>query len=402
VPSKFIAILGIIFYFPLTVVLIGVAPLFQGLEIPESIVINDKIDQRIKVKNKPDQVNDLPVIQDKSVTLKMEIKYGPSDLLIIPNYRFQGQSNKVNLKNSLTFYLRDKQRYAEIEVFKTFDFKRLLSIGMKGNVFLYDRYPEIYNYVYEPAEVNIAFRKTLDPKAETRFANEFIEFTKAAFSLGPDNLLDFIQTDTPIIQGLVDYKSSFLSLIEYKDFDEIGFMKLGNAIFMKISFMKQKPFDLIVPLIRGGGRILKVTYDRKETVGSISSHLYKFNLDKTNWFIDSKGETGEVMTALEVYDLFSGISFKDLLKSSAKAQSLYAYYFETSGTVLKKGDPIEIELWKTRLSSMLELLERLPEGVTPEGEENPKQKLLQNFRDTLDAVENKNMEYFGIQETMSV
>lgn len=398
VPSKFVAILGIIFFFPLMIALSIVSPLMQGLEPPEPIIVNDRIDQRVKVKLPADQVAaaETQSANEASSALRMEMSYDPAELMIIPNFKFQGVKNKLNLKNSLIFYQKDLQRHVEMELFKSFDFKQLLGIGMKGNFMLYDKYPEIYNFVYDPAESNPAFRKNIDAKSEAAFANEVITFIKTSFSISPENALEVLQSETFLIHGLVDFKSSFLSLIEYKDFDQIGFIKLGNVLFMKIGFNMQKPFDLIMPLTRGEGRIFKVTYDKKENYGNVANKFYKFNLDKTNWLAAPSRRSSDVLNALEVYDLFSTGSFKSKFLSSDKAQAMYGYFFETSASILSKGDSVLLELWKSKVKNIPKLLEAIPSPSIEDGGEDPKNKLLQNFRDLIDALENNNAEYFGV------
>ncbi len=402
--SKFLAILGIILFLPLVLALALFAPLIQGFEPPEPILVNDRVDQRVKVKVQSAQgaSQELILVTDKSQSLKFELAYDPTEVTIIPSFKFQGIKNKLNLKNSLIFYQRDLQRPVELEVFKKFDLKQLLGIGFKGNFLLFDKYPQIYNLVYSPAMVNPSYKLSNDVKSQIAFANEFVQFTKTAFSLSGENALDIMQEETLLIKGLVDYKSSFLSLIEYKDFDEIGFIKLGNIIFMKITYKKQKPFDLIIPLIKNDGRIFKISYDKKENLGAVSSKFYKFNLVKSNWIPDLVSAEKESMSALEVFDLFSTENFKNKLSSLDKAQALYAYYFEASGAILKKADPIELELWKSKLENIPKLLEAIPSKTLQEGEEDPRLKLMQNFRDILDALQNNNIEYFGMTQTTTV
>lgn len=403
VPSSFFAIIGILFYFPLIIGLTIFAPMFQGLENPEPILVNDKVDQRIKVKLPETEVAAaVNPVSDKSSSLPVDINYNAEELSILPAFKFQGGKNRLKVKSSLIFYQKDLQRSVELEVLKNFDLKQLLGIGMKGNFFLYNHYPEIYNYVYEPDEVNIAFRKTSDEKAQLKFANEVIQFIKSAFSLSVDNVIDFMQTESPMLKNFIDFRSSFLSLLEYKDFDQVGFMKIGNIIFMKVTYQKQKPFDLLIPLIKGPGKIIKVTFDKKESSGTVASKFYKFNLDKTDWISGEKKVPSEVMSALDVFDLFSTDNYRTLLNSSAKAQAFYAFYFETSASVMKRGDSVELDIWKTSVDNMLKLIELIPAPEQGEGEENPKTKLLQNLRDTADALENNNSEYFGIQATTSV
>lgn len=209
-------------------------------------MINEKVDQRVKAEVPPNEA----LVKDVSETLQLDLSYDPKELLIIPSFKFQGVSAKLKLMSSLTFYHRGLRRPVELEVFKNFDLRQLLGIGIKGNVPLYEKYPEIYNFVYEAMDSNPAFKLKKDEQSQLTFASEFIKFTKSAFAIEPQNALDLMQSESFLIKGLVDYKSSFLSLLEYKDFNEIGFIKIGNLVFMRVRYLKQKPFDLIIPLIK--------------------------------------------------------------------------------------------------------------------------------------------------------
>ncbi len=402
VPSKFIAILGFIFYLPLILILCLIAPIAEGFQFPQAIIISDKIDQRIKVRapvapKGSDQV--VSIVTDQSESLHLKITSRPSEVRIIPSFRFQGVRNKVHLKSGLLFYQEELKAPVELELFKTFDFRQLLGYGIKGNIFLYDRFPEIYNFVYEANTPGSPFKKNINAKAQQKFANEFIEFTKASFSLSLDTLLDFVQTESPLLKNYMDFRSSFFDLIEYKDFTDIGFIKIGDSIFMRVSYKKQKPFDLIIPLQKTQGRIFKVNFAKKEIASLSANKFYKFNLEKSEWLAFDKPQRGETLTSLQVFDLFSGPEFKTVIFDPATAQALYGYYYETSASILKKNDPVEKDLWKAKVSVMVEILERIPDREQAEGGVSPKAKLIQNLRDTVDALSNNNIEYFGISAT---
>lgn len=405
-PSAFISILGILIYIPVIICIAVVAPLVQGLEPPTAVLVNDRIDQRVKSKILKDNAevakSEFEPQIDFSETLKFQISYNPADLLILPTMSFRGVKEKLKLSTSLTFYQRDLQRPIEVEVFKTFDFKQLLGIGIKGNYLLFEKYPKIHNFVYESDDKKNLFKKHLDAKSQRGFATEVIKFTKTAFSLNAENALEVIETETPFLKGFIDFKNSFLSLIEYKDFHDISYIKLGNAIFMKISFNKQRPFDLIIPLVMGEGKIFKVNFDKKENIKTVSTKFYKFNLNDTNWIETPKNVNHETMSSLNVYDLLSAPKLKTFLQSPDKAQALYAFIFELSSNLLKRGDSVEIQLWKSDLLNLMKLLEVMPKGDIPEGQESSVDKLLQNVKDVMDAIENSNLEYFGPSESVSV
>lgn len=400
VPSNFVSALGVIFYLPLLMAFVLFSPLIQGLEFPDSIVVNDMIAQRVKV-NAPSTDVSTSTVSGKSKSLNVDLSYDKAELSIIPAFKFQGVKNKLRIFSSLIFYQRDQTRFAEIEIYKNFDMKQLLKVGIKGNTFLYEKYPSLYNFVYEADDSNPAFRKKINPKTQLDFASEFIKFTKNALGLNAETAFDLMQEETLLLKSLMDYKMSLLSLIEYKDFSEIGFLKIGNAVFMKISYSKQKPFDLIVPMIAGQGKIFKITYDKKESHDQVSSKLYKYNLHESNWFPDFHGLSNEITSPLQIFDLFVQGNVK-LLDDGQIAQSIYGLYYEQSAEILKRNDSQEISIWKEKVSSLLQLLETLRAPQLGEGVENPRLKLIQNLRDLKDALENNNSDYFGIKEIQSV
>jgi hypothetical protein len=400
VPSKLISMIGILLYLPVVLSLALLSPLIQGIEIPFEIPVDDVLQVRARVNTSPgaEEIS----AEDVSREIGIQLSFRPAELSLFPNFRFSGKNEKTNLKMGFTVYQKDIQKRVEFDLMKRFDLKSLLALGIKGNFFLYEKYPQIYNYVYDASGTNPAFRKKLDAKDHQQFATEVIQFTKMALSLSPESVLDYIQTETPLLKGILDYRASFLSLIEYKNFDKIDVLKIGNTFFLKIKYSHQKPFDLIIPLLMSEGRIFRVGYEAKETAKEVSSKLYKFSFDKSNWLPGREISPNESFSMLKLVDYFSSSNFKEDLLRPEKAQAFYAFIYETSGTILKSQEVNELELWKGELKDLLFILKKLHGPKLSEGEENPKEKLLQNVNDMLDALENSNYDYFGITINESV
>ena len=70
--------------------------------------------------------------------------------------------------------------------------------------------------------------------------------------------------------------------------------------------------------------------------------------------------------------------------------------------VVNGGDSVELGIWKSKIKLLLKLLESIPSKPVSEGEIDPKDKILQNFRDLSDALENNNLEYLGISQNVTV
>jgi hypothetical protein len=392
--SKFAAVNGIILFIPLAFVLSLISPMFQGFESPEAIRIDDRIEQRVKVKGQEE-----PVLRTaKGSSLGLTLEYNPEELLFIPDIEFKTLRGKLTLQNKLILYQRSLKHFASLEVYKTFDMRKLLGIGMKENIFLYDKYPEIYNFVYEALDANPSFKIVKDEKSEQAFANEFMSFTKLAFGLDGSNYVEVMSTETLLLKGLVDYRASFLSLLGPEKFSKIGFMKMGNLIFMRVEYRSGKPYDLLIPLRRDEGKIFKVAFDDNSRVQDLASTLYKFDLDRSDWITEDNLVVGDTLNALQVHDLFSSPDIRAQLEDPAKAQGFYGFYFEASALVASKNDPKEFELWKERLHEVMKLLETFPSGE----EESVMRKLKQNFQDLVDAVDMKNFQYLGVSNVKTV
>jgi hypothetical protein len=312
------------------------------------------------------------------------------------------------MKAGVEIYERSSDRSVTLELFKTFDFKELLMIGLRGNFLLHDQYQSIYNYAFSSQNTNRFFKAPDNVRQEEMFGKQVVAFTEMSFGLGVDNLIDFMTTKTPFIKSVVDYRTTLLRLFEYKDYSDISVIKLGKILCLRVTYDTQKPFDLIMPIIRGEGRIFKITFDRKIEVAQLRNKFYKFTLDELKWGIPESRENIETYKALEVVDLLTTDIDKAIL-TSQKAQALYGYYFEKSAEVMKAGHVVEYELWKAAVQNVSKVIPHLrtetpaPDEANPENlPEDVKAKLKSNFSDLENALENKNKSFFGIEEAPTV
>jgi pSer/pThr/pTyr-binding forkhead associated (FHA) protein len=448
--SKFLTILGIILYLPLLVAIALLAPLIQGLELPEPIAVSDVLERRIKVVQPTDTSVEIVKTKDYSEFFNLELAFDGQNVSLVPFFKFTEIKKKINYNPAIIIYHKDLQRSVRMEVFKTFDLKELLAIGIRGDFFLEGKFPLLNEFVHSEGFKKSVFKTKNDENENTKFANEVVSFTKVAFELSAENAFDQMQAYTPYLKGFLDYKASLLQLIEFKKFDQVDFIKLGNAYFLRISYKTMKPFDLLVPLIRREGRILKVEFDKKENLGVLRNKFYKFTLEEANWFPthDIQAED-EALLPLQVVDFFSKLDIKGDKVSSDKAQALYGYYYENSANVLKRDDSVEYEIWKKSVDAIFAIMQNMKESipaaavvesvepvvepvpevveeekkadkksknnakieeikpveVTPPPVEvpvDPRMKLFQNFQDLKDAVENKNKEYFGVEDSVKI
>lgn len=402
VSSKFVATVAAILYLPLLVVVAITAPLIQGLELPEPIIVNDRIEQRTKVVQTNPEEGAVPALnaQEDSRNLRFQLQYNPNELSVIPHLSFKAGNNKTKYNGQLVFYHKDLQRFVEMELVKEFDLKQLLGIGLKGNFFLFDKFQNIYNYVYA-VEGNTSFKAPTDEKAQAQFANEVISYIKVAMEFDVNNAFENMQTYSPIVKNFVDFKASFLGLLEYKGFDEISFMKLGNVIFLRVSYMNPKAFDLMIPLTMDHGRMFKISYDKKESLTLLKNKFYKSTLANSDWLLTSHSAVGETMTAFQVYDFFQSFQKKSAIEIN-EAQAIYGYFYEKSAKILGHSDLIELDLWAQGLTQFSSLIKEIDFKMSVGNQETPWTKLSQNFQDMESAFTGRNRTYFGLEQNTTL
>lgn len=405
VGSRVTLFFGLILYFPLLLILLLVSPMFIGLELVEPIAFNPTVSRRVKQKPAETSVAG-EVVQKKMVGsqfLGISLNYDPQKLSLIPSFKFKGEKSKLNMKVSLEIFKRDGEQSTTIELFKTFDFKELLKLGLKGNFMLHEEYQKIYNYAYSAENTNRFFKLPENPKDEENFGKQVVDFTAMAFGLGVESLPDFMISKTPLIKSVVDYRTTLLGLFEYKDFQEIAPVMVGKILCLRFTYDGQKPFDLLMPILRGEGRIFKISYESKEKIAQVRNDFYKYTLEDLSWGAPKETSSLETYNALEVVDLFT-VDIEKGLITSEKAQALYGYYFEKSAEVLRNENMAEYELWKGAVQSVMNVIPYLREA-TPEDAnegEDVRSKLKSNFSDLFNALENKNRAFFGVEGSANV
>jgi hypothetical protein len=408
VASRIMTFVGIVLYLPLLVLLILVSPMVIGLELVEPIPFSTIVSKRVKAVTAGEAETIVPKKTEGSRHLGMILTYDPQQISLIPSFKFMGDKSKLNMKASLEVFHREGERTVSVELFKTFDMKELLRIGLHGNFMLHDQFTQIYNFAFSAQNVNRFFKVSENVKQEEMFGKQVVDFTEMAFSLGIDTLPDFMMSKTPFIKSIVDYRSSLLGLFEYKGYTEINVVKLGKILCFRLTYDQQKPFDLIMPIVRGEGRIYRISYDNKTDIKQLRNKIYKFTLDELMWGLPGERENIEAYQAMEVIDMFTTSIDKSLI-TPQKAQALYGYYFEKSAEVMKSGQMAEIEIWKQSVKNVISIIAHLrepvsespvEEGATPQ--EGIKTKLKSNFSDLLNALENKSKSFFGIEEQPTV
>lgn len=395
--SKIASIIGMIFY---PILLLGAfifAPLFQGFEISEPFILNPKIVERVVTEEEA-----IPADKLRSASgqfFQMTLAFPADEFSLIPRFTLLGAGAKTKMEPSLSIFEKKTLKTSmNLSLLKTFDLAGLIELALKGNPFLQNQFPTLYEYAYTSSSIE-AVVKPQDENKAILFEKEMMDLILLSFKLNLDSSLEIIQNETPILAGLVHFRSSLIGLLDNKGFTDAGFIKIGDTLFLKLATEKISE-DFLLPL-RPKGRLYKAEFkgETPQVITSLKNKMYKFALFRSGWGITKKSPRGETLNALEVIDAFS-LDFKENRFAMDLAQALYGYYFERSGEVLDQDIAEEKQLWISSLDSVIQILETMDTSSSPEGED-ARTKLLNNFRDLKTAFENGNRDFFGVSKVVA-
>lgn len=398
--SKIASFIGIIFYPVLLLAAFIVAPLFEGFEVTEPILLSPKIQERVKAETEDNPAPE-SLRKASSEFFQVSLTYAPEEFRIVPRFTILGAGAKTKMEPGIAIFEKmNFKTWMTLTQLKSFDLASLIEIALRGNPFFQDRFPALYEYAYTSAASSEAIPRTLDEKKTKQFEGELTELIKLSFGLSIENALEYVQSGTPILSGLVGFRSSLIGLLDGAKFTDAGFIRLGDTVFLKLSGEKNA-IDYLLPL-RPKGRLFVARFngENPQTLNGLRNKIYKFALFQSEWGRLKKTPRGETLSALEVIDAFS-VDFLENRFNMDLAQALYGYYFEQSGKVLSDEIPEEKQVWTGSLTSVIQILESIDASSTPELNE-AREKLLSNFRDLKTAFDGGNKSFFGISTAVSL
>lgn len=203
-----------------------------------------------------------------------------------------------------------------------------------------------------------------------------------AMDMSLESYFNYLE-EVPLVGSLLDYKNSFIGLLENSNLESMSFIKVGNIYALKISHERPRPHDYLIP-ITPQGRMLKVSF-KGEKPQALASRLYRYAFYGSQWNENlNKTAFDRILVALKEQ---GEVQLED-------AQAIYGFYYELAQTVFSDLDNEEYELLKKSVKSVQLLVEAM---ITEDSE--ALSKLESNFRDLVDAVEIQNLEYFNLSET---
>lgn len=374
--SKVMNVLLSLIFLPLSVFFVLMAPMFQGFESSPHYQMPSEVVQRIHAQENDNEAPEVTSSFSSGLLgFKVDFENG---FIGIPGFKFEGSGSKTNSTFVLNIYDKKMKSSSQIENYKNFDLRQLLEIGLKGNPFLKLKYPHLDNFINQHTPAGFK-RSSVD---NVSFSEEFMSFHRMAMDMSLESYFNYAH-EVPLVTSLLHYKESFIALLEGADLSDMNFVKLGNITALRIGQKSPKPHDFIIPIMPEG-KILKVSFSGEKAAGQ-SLRLYKYSLDKAQWGKEVESQSWDKLISALKEGQSVGIE---------DAQALYEDFYKLAAKVLMDNDPDEYAILTKAVKSIGLLLESFAGN-----KDEAISKLEANFKDLIDAVEIKNLEYFNISQT---
>lgn len=382
-------------YIPACLGLFLISPMFQGFDFPAPVPFNDQIS---KVKMPAPIEGEMVQLKSmRSKSLGLDIEVDEFQVLSFVDLKFQTDGKKKTAIPVVDFYFLGTDRSVELSIDKMFDMRELLSIAVKGNYFLHEKYPEISQFLYDASNVNKNFSTKMSTREELLFTTEIVDLLKTSLELSVDNFIETMESHTLMIKSLIEFKSSLLALVPAQ-FSTVDLVKWGNQTSLRFSYLEGKsPYDLIIPLRKGQGVIYKLSFDKNSQLKDLKDSVYKVHLAKIDWKQEKEDAlfTTEGTETLMIYDLMNRMSDKKGL-SDNDFKNLYGHYHQLAKLLLQTTTPKpELEaIFSQVLKRMYETLKSYIGNPKFEDQQNSLMTLEKSFQDLMNAYNEKNASYF--------
>ncbi len=324
-PSKgSIAILWM-FFFPLLVAVMLVSPMFSGFEMPTPIVVSETISKKNK---KVVESPGAPAVHSSNwFGARFELKNEQWKLL--PRFSW-AQTGKVrSLVPSIVFYHQGGTT-VPLMLEQTFSWPALLNLAFAHNPPLQASFPNLWAFA-QSEKIKSGSVIQYNPSVQDRLQlqSEFEELLKAVFAMTPETIVDHTMIYGPLFKGPMEFRRAILSLMKADESGNWILTRFGKSSVLIYESPGVKPYELMVPLVFGKGRVFRVNYASSKEWNK-ASRLVRLDLWPNSAWELSKDEV--VDGAPRVIDVIAKVGSGEEWEEG-QLESLYGFFFESAAAI---------------------------------------------------------------------
>ncbi len=350
--SKSVVIISWLLFFPITLAIVFISPMFEGLELTLPIEI---LEQNPGRKNKKSETPETIKVHS-SEWFGAEFRLAQENWKVVPRFAWTQEAGRGRaLTPTLVFY-HQTGTTIPLVLHKSFDWRPLLSTALAHNFPLQLGHPKLWSFVQASKVKGTSLKYNPSQQDKLALQSEIQELIRASFNLSPETFIEHAQTHGPLIKGLVEFRREFLKMVGASEDGTWSFIKFGKSTMLVHEVGGVKPYDILIPLVVSKGRLFKVSYaspkERAATSRLANAEVWR----NSNWELP-EGSVGE--GAAVTIDVIAKIaSGGEVLNGDL--EKIYGNFFELCAPLADKPmeDPSKSNILKA-LKNLEEIILKL-------------------------------------------
>lgn len=355
-PSKGVILILWLLFFPLLVAFMLLSPLFSGLEMPTPIALSETNLRAKKVAKQESEANTNVEVVHSSAWFGARFELPSQTWKLLPRFSWSQNGKSRSLVPSLVFYHQGGTT-VPLMLEQTFSWPALLNLALAHNPPMQQSFPNLWAYAQsDKMQTGSVIQYNPSSQDRLKLQTELQELIKVVFAMTPETIMEHVMSYGPLIKGPMEFRRAVVSLFKADESGNWIISRFGKHTMLVYENPGVKPFELMVPLVFGQGRIFRVGY-ASSAEWNKASRLVRGELWPHSGWELSANESVE--GAPKVIDVIAKVASGSVWEEG-QLESLYGFFFEAATVVvgLPAEDGHKIALIKS-IQNLEEVLLRL-------------------------------------------
>lgn len=374
-PSSLVAALSCIIFAPALCALLLTSPLWKSLSLPAPIAFAPLAKVELGIF-------DASAIDSRSEYFEIGIPGGKT-LYFLPLFSFS-QKGSIKLLQPSFILAQNERDTMEIKLLKRTDLVKLYTSFALHNPFSQLGYPELNALARDAGNVSKSFKAT--SFKEVQVAKDFQKLVGHALELTPKDpgkILTLLQNNGPFLGPLAGFRSELLALFG-EGAKSFQIKQVGDALHLIGDYSNgKKTVKRFLPLTGRKANLYEVVYEKGSDPSLLELLAWKENKNTSG--------LSDADPLVSFVDTFVPGSSKEGIYDTYQAAA--QAYFELSKAALLRSDAKLYRGVQRSLEGSLQALKNFSALKIPEEAAN---KMTQNLSDILRALNERDLEYFGV------
>lgn len=325
--SKGATLISWLLFIPVTLAAVSVAPLFSGLEEPEAILLKD-ITPKKRVRNE----GSIEMTTYSSNWFGAQFVLPTETWSAVPRFTWTQNGKVRSLTPTLAFYHQNGTTVPLI-LHSKFSWDELLKTALSHNPLLQKNFPTLWSVVQaQMIGRQAAIRFQLTDNQRAIFKEELQELIRVAFALSLDSVADHVLTHGPLLKGLMAFRKLLTAQVGTIPDAEWALTRFGRSTVLIYEVPGVKPYDILLPLEYGEGRMFRVNYASTKERGQANKLAFSQLWALSTWTLPETATYAGLPFAIDAIARLATVP----AEPTETFEKMYEAYFEAAAFVVQR------------------------------------------------------------------